>query len=358
MKYLFSCLIVILISGCSNPTDTPAERVLTISGATMGTQYHIRWVASDETANPAVSDTAALKNLVDQRLVEINQVMSTYDPNSELSKINQLIGDIELERLNIHTVSPDLYEVIEQSLDVFHKSGGLFDITVGPLVNLWGFGKDPSKTEPPAPELIKQAMQRMGSQMIKLQETHILAPQGWVMDVSAIAKGWAVDDLAELLEQQGIHSYLVEIGGDLIVKGLKPNGKGWTIAIERPTANIADQQHAQLIFAPGNHALATSGDYRNYFEHQGIRYSHTINPTTGYPVQHNLASVSVVHESAAMADAWATALNVAGAERGLVLAEQYGLKAYMIVREGDGFTEYASNAFKQAYPTLTISQGQ
>lgn len=306
----------------------------------MGTQYHISWAATDDTSKE-------LRAQIDQRLAEINRIMSTYDPDSELSRLNR--QSQQTANVNAQPVSPELHQVLSLALQVNQSSRNLFDVTVGPLVNLWGFGPDPSKFEPPEEAAIQQALSRVGSDRIRLGEPASLTLSAPVyIDLSAIAKGWAVDDIAALLERAGHQDYLVEIGGDLKTRGHKPDGKKWTIAIERPDQSLNDRQ-VQLLIAPDK-GLATSGDYRNYFEKDGVRYSHTISPKTGKPITHGLASVSVVHDSAALADAWATALSVAGPRLGMILAKQHGLAVYMIVRDKDSFRELWSDVFRQWFP--------
>lgn len=323
--------LIFLIAGCGQ-----SERVVKISGPTMGTWYHISWVASDD-------DSAELQQQVDERLAEINRIMSTYDPESELSRINQS----QHWPLN-RTVSADLYEVLQISQQIYRQSGGAFDITVGPLVNLWGFGPDGNISQAPEQQQITQKLAQTGSDVLSLKQGQLSLAEPRYLDLSAVAKGWAVDDIASLVEAHGYHNFLVEIGGEIKLGGSKPGGKPWHIAIERP--QLAMQAEPQLIIAPGNRAVATSGDYRNFFEDDGVRYSHTIDSHTGRPVRHNLASVTVIDASSARADAWATALTVAGPEKGMLLAEQQKLAVYMILREEDGFSERTSSQFKRWFP--------
>ena len=335
MKQLLFTLLVLIITACSN---APEPQIFHISGATMGTGYNVRWVASAD-------QSEAVKTQVDERLAEINRVMSTYDPQSELSLLNQR-RDTPFRQ----TVSADLAEVLGLSLMLYQHSGGLFDVTVGPLVNLWGFGPAGDVTMAPSDEDINLALEQTGADAIRLDGAVLSLQSPRYIDLSAIAKGWGVDEIAQLLESLGHRHYLVEIGGEIRVSGAKPGDIPWRIAIERPQQSL--QQQAQLILEPGNRAVATSGDYRNFFVADGVRYSHTISPLSGKPVEHSLASVSVIHESAALADGWATALTVAGPQQAMALATEHQLAVYMIIRGESDYHSQASPLFKTWFPSV------
>jgi thiamine biosynthesis lipoprotein len=334
---LTSLLLATLITGCSQP-----EQILKISGPTMGTEYHISWVAQNTQQSKQLVEKQEIQQLVDQTLLGINKSMSTYDPQSELSLLNKS------DELGWQKISADLYRVLMMSMQLNRESEGAFDITVGPLVNLWGFGPTKSSGHVPEPAQIELALAKVGSEAIDLRqrdeafELKLSSPR--YMDLSAIAKGYGVDVLGRLLQQQGIHNYLVEVGGEIIAHGSKPENQSWHIAIEAPNDN---GRSAQIIIPLSEMGVATSGDYRNFFEQDGQRFSHTIDGRTGYPVTHNLASVSVLHESVAMADAWATVLTVLGAEAGLKIAEEYSLAAYFIVRTDNGYEQHSSSHFEQ-----------
>lgn len=338
MRSFIVCFFLILV-GCSQPADD----IIRISGPTMGTSYHILWVGQDQNA------AAGIQSQIDQRLAEINRSMSTYDPDSELSKLNQ--GRLPVTDDGWTVLSADLFAVLTDAAEIHSKSRGLFDITVGPLVNLWGFGPTPAADEVPSEAAIAAALAQTGPEAIELNTaaSSVRLQKPLYIDLSAIAKGWAVDELADLLRAQGISRFMVEVGGEVHTSGVKPDGSLWRIAVERP-GSMADARGVELVIEPGEMAVATSGDYRNYFEENGVRYSHTINPFTGRPIIHRLASVTVVHESAGMADGWATALNVAGPDVGMQLAEQEQLAVFMIVRADDGFYELASSRFRQLFP--------
>jgi thiamine biosynthesis lipoprotein len=310
-----------------------APQQIAVSGETMGTTYHIRYVS----ANPR-HEADKIKERVDAVLEQVNSQMSTYDPDSELSRFNQK------RTTDPVVVSRSLETVVRRALEIADETDGLLDVTVGPLVNLWSFGPQQRPEVTPTAEELAAAQAATGYQHLSV-ENHQLQkaiPELYV-DLSTIAKGYGVDRVARLLEQMEIHNYLVEIGGEMRMKGAKPGNKAWRIAIEKPDNT---QRAAQRIIEPGNNAIATSGDYRNYFEQDGVRYSHIIDPRTGKPIQHNLVSVTVLADTAMDADAYATALTVMGPERALEFAEQKGLAVLLITRENGDYKEYTSTAFK------------
>jgi thiamine biosynthesis lipoprotein len=332
-------LASLLVGGCSQPLESHISK---ISGPTMGTEYHISWVSKTGDRVALEREKKTLKQQVDQRLSNINKSMSTYDSQSELSLINHNFNP------KWQNISLGLYRVLAMAKQVNDQSDKAFDVTVGPLVNLWGFGPDKANDLVPELSEINELLANIGTDAISLREQEgifqlrLAAPR--YLDLSAIAKGYAVDVLGNLLQEAGVDNYLVEVGGEIIAKGFKPQNKHWRIAIEAPND---DGRSVQIIIPLSNMGLATSGDYRNFFEQGGKRFSHTIDGRTGYPVDHDLASVSVLHESAALADAWATALTVLGAERGLKLAEIYDLAAYFIVRTDRGYQQLSSHQFEK-----------
>jgi thiamine biosynthesis lipoprotein len=228
---------------------------------------------------------------------------------------------------------------------VSRLSNGAFDVTVGPLVNLWGFGPDPVQLKPPADAAIDAALERVGYDRLHVDCSRPAirkdTPDVYV-DLSACAKGFAVDRATELLDARGIRHYLVEIGGELRMRGLNADGEAWSVAIETPAD--AGRTVGRIVTLTDK-AMATSGDYRNFFEYRGERYSHTIDPRTGRPTTHNLAAVTVVGDSTVLADAMATALLVLGPRAGLELAVREGIPAYFQVRTEGGFSEASTPAF-------------
>lgn len=325
---------VLLTGGVSS-----ASELHEIRGETMGTTYLIKWTDS-------ISDEEQIQQLVDARLVVINRLMSTYDPESELSRFNRHTGTDWFD------VSPETALVVEAALEMGQLSGGAFDPTVGRLVRLWNFGSGPRIDAPPAPEEIEKALQDVGYQYVKVRrEPPALAKErpGVELDLSAIAKGYGVDAVLAVLEEHGLTNAMVEIGGEVRVVGTK-GGEPWTLGIERPE-ELTRSLHAKVELR--DEALATSGDYRNYFENKGVRYSHTIDPRTGRPVTHQLASASVLAQDCMTADAWATTLMVLGAQQGLELTDTHGVKAYLLQRNGEGFRELASREVVGQFVNLT-----
>lgn len=326
-------LSVVFMASCSEPQP----ELRRISGFTMGSQYHISWFGGEATPTE-------VHEQVEDRLAHLISVFSTYEKNSELSRLNSNSETLAGKPVQ---VSPELMSVLQDASYINRYSMGRLDVTVGPLVNLWGFGPEEREGVPSQAE-VDQLLEMTGMNKLALdkEKNEILMDVPLYIDLSAVAKGWAVDDIGLLLEAMEISDYLVEIGGEVRIRGAKPSGD-WRIAIERPVMEVGHS--AQKIIAPGNHAVATSGDYRNYFEENGQRYSHTIDPLTGYPIRHALASVSVILPTCSLADAWATALNVAGPEAAMALAEANDLPAYFIIRDGDGFKEASSSAFERMF---------
>lgn len=318
--------------------------VQTITGRTMGTTYSIKW--TDSAPQPAEIQTR-----VDDRLADINRMMSTYDPESELSRFNQSRSE------DWFPVSRETALVVEAALEVSRLSEGAFDPTVGRLVRMWSFGQGArSLQEPPAAE-IEEALTAVGFQNLTVQTDppalRKLHPEVEV-DLSGIAKGYGVDAVVETLQDLGIANAMVEIGGEVRTLGTKA-GSPWTLGIERPeTLQRSLYAKVELV----SESLATSGDYRNFFEANGQRYSHTIDPRTGRPVSHQLASVSIIAADCMTADAWATAMMAMGTERSLALANELGLKALLLERTGETFRELASQEMAGRYQTLVSPLAQ
>ena len=329
-QWLVISTVVLVLTACGNE-KLP---VVHLHGDTMGTTYNVKYVVKEK--QQAVE---GLQSKIDTRLERINALMSTYDPESELSRFNQN------RFTKPFAVSAETRKVVTEALRLSQLSEGALDITVGPLVNLWGFGPNKRPEKVPSDEQIAQVSEYVGAQKLRvteqgLQKTH---PQVYV-DLSTIAKGYGVDEIATILEKHDIHDYLVEIGGEMRVKGQRGDGSGWLIAIEKP---VSSERAVQKILSVGTNAIATSGDYRNYYEQDGVRYSHLIDPRTGKPITHNLVAVTVVDPSSMTADGLATALNVMGWDAAKALAEEQDL-AVLLIRHHDGeFEEYLSAAFEE-----------
>lgn len=330
-------LAVFVLTGCDFFFQ---EKVVGFEGRTMGTTYSVKWVDANE------ARVQGLQHRADQVLALVNKQMSTYDPNSELSTFNKLPAGSEME------VSDALAFVVREALRISAESEGAFDATVGPLVNLWGFGPNGRIEKAPTDADIEALRPRIGYANISVLQspTRLKKAGDQYLDLSAIAKGYGVDVLADLLEQQGITNYLVEIGGELRARGLKPEGEHWRIAIESP---VSSERSIGRIINVKDTGIATSGDYRNYFEEGGVRFSHTIDPATARPITHRLASVTVLRPTCAEADALATTLMVMGDETGYEFAKERGIAAYFLVKDANsvGFIEKATAEFEQFVQT-------
>jgi thiamine biosynthesis lipoprotein len=305
-----------------------------IEGATMGGRYTVKLVDI-----PSSLSASALHEEIDAALRRINESMSTFVDDSELMRFNQA------PTTDWVTASPELVEVLAEAQRVSALTDGAFDVTVGPLVNLWGFGPDPQPDTVPADADIASARERVGFRMLETRE-HPPAlrkqrPDIYV-DLSAIAEGYAVDVLAALLDARGVRNYVVEVGGELRALGHNQRGRPWTIGVERPVADVRHVERTVEIDGPG---VATSGDYRNWFEVDGRRYSHIIDPRAARPVGQDLASVTVVAPTAMRADALATGLMVLGPDAGYALAAREQIAALFILRDGGDFAERATPAF-------------
>lgn len=317
-----------------------------LAGPTMGTTFSV-------VLSGAEFDSAKLDELqaaIDGELAQVNAQMSTYIEDSELSRFNRAAADEGFE------ASAELVEIVALAKRVSEQSGGAFDVTVGPLVDAWGFGPgDPvdlgERRELDEAEITQLRAVVGDDKLVVDRDTLRKTVDGLRVDLSAIAKGHGSDRVAALLEAGGYRDYMVEIGGEVRVRGSNPEGEPWKIGVERPTGDAAGSRAVQTILRVRDVGVATSGDYRNYWERDGVRFSHTIDPRTGRPITHKLASVTVIHpESAALADAWATALNVLGPDEGLALAERLGLAAYFLVRTADGFEARSTTAFAAYLP--------
>tara|TARA_Y100000741_G_scaffold95872_2_gene71274 strand:- start:6772 stop:7746 length:975 start_codon:yes stop_codon:yes gene_type:complete len=307
-------------------------KIVLINGLTMGTTYSIKIKTAD-----AVVNQEKIRADIEKILLEINQKMSTYIVDSELSVINFS------NSLDSNLISDDLFKVISHANTISKTTNGAFDITVGPLVNLWGFGPDKSENKIPPNEEIELIKKNIGYKKIYLNKetTSIkkLHPDLYV-DLSGIAKGFAVDKIALYLNSYNLENYLVEIGGELIAKGTNEDNEVWQIGIENPNNNLAK------IIGLKDIAMATSGDYRNYFEKNGVRYSHTINPNTGKPIKHKLASVTVLDKTAMNADALATAFMVLGPAKTIELANELKIGVYLIIKNDENFYEEYNEYFE------------
>jgi thiamine biosynthesis lipoprotein len=322
----------LLIAGCGD-TRLPEYE---LTGPVMGTSFSVKLVDP-----PAGTDLDVLGAAIKERLEDIEDRFSTWRPASELSKVNAALTTDWIP------VSAEFCSMLAEAIDLSRQTNGAFDVTVGPLVLLWGFGPEAMRSAPPGDELVAEARNSVGFEKL---DTDCSVPAirkalpGVSIDFSAFAKGFAVDKTAELLDDNAIGNYLVEIGGELCATGHNADSKAWAIAIEKPDPA---SRSVQSVVRVTGHCMATSGDYRNFFEHDGIRYSHTIDPATGQPVRHDTASVTVIADSAANADGIATALLVMGADNGMAYADSANLAAYFLVRTDAGFEVRANENFEE-----------
>lgn len=323
---IYSILLMLVLFGVflyrknpEPPQEAPKDNGrITISGKTMGTTYRI--VFLDEEGRD-------FKNSIDSILTVFNQSLSTYIPDSELSQFNK--GDSLVFKL------PYLLPVLKKSREVFTLTEGAFDPTVGPLVNAWGFG--PEGAQPKDSIDIRNILPLVGFDGITFDEQVMRKSKpGIYLDFSAIAKGYAVDIVAEYLEENGISNMLVEIGGELVAKGNNDKGELWKVGINQPDGKDFSNDIISII-ALDNKGMATSGNYRNFYELDSIKYSHTISPFTGEPVQNGLLSATVVASDCMTADAFATAMMVVGTEKSIALLDQEKeLEAFLIYSDESG----------------------
>lgn len=303
--------LVLIILSCSQHSK---NEYFFISGFTQGTTYHITYQFKEH---------KTLKPEIDSILNQIDLSLSIYNPSSVISRINK----------NDTSVVCDEYfkNVFNKSIEIAEKTNGAFDITIAPVVNAWGFGSENKKDIDSA--LIDSLLQFVGYQRVKLNNNKITKPHPNIkLDANAIAQGYSADVIAGFLEKRQISNYLVEIGGEVKAKGKNKNNEYWRIGIDKPVEKSTEQnRELQTIIQLNNKSLATSGNYRKFFEENGVKYSHTINPKTGYPVKHNLLSVTVITDDCITADAYATAFMVLGLDESMrIVKNNPELEAYFI----------------------------
>lgn len=295
----------------------------------MGTTWSVRYADGTEPAALRPGIEAVLETVVAQ--------MSGWRPTSNLCRFNTAIAGSR------RRPPAEFAEVLACALEIAEASDGAFDPTMAPLVDLWGFGPSPAPKPMPEAYDVAQAMARVGWRKLPFEQGDLLQPGGMGLDFSGIAKGYAVDLVAEHLASLGLASFLVEIGGELRGQGMKPDGSPWWVALESvPGAASAEEN---FVVALHGLSVATSGDYRRFFEQDGRRYGHTLDPRTGWPVANNVASVTVLHPTCMRADAWATALSVLGLREGLAFAACHGIGALFVTREEGRLAEHMSPAF-------------
>lgn len=329
-----SISVAILVGLSCTPQKEIEPAQTEIAGPIMGTFFSVKIPGEH-----GVEDQRRFERLIQAQLAEVDGKMSTYREESELSVLNATATTEPVE------VSEALFEVMAAALEISRQTRGAYDITIGPVVNAWGFGPRGLETGSVSPEEIAKLLDRVGYEHLHLDpelRTVQRALPDLYLDLSSIAKGYAVDRVASALEHDGLSSFWIEVGGEVRVLGHNAHGNRWRLGIERP--QLAPGAVQKILHLDG-HAVATSGDYRNYREVDGERFSHILDPRNGWPIKHRLASVSVVQPSCMMADGLATALLVMGLEEGYALAEKKDLAAYFLVRDGHAFEERATPAF-------------
>lgn len=336
-RALAASIAVALAAACGG--GRPDRRTFDFRGPTMGTTYSVKVVTGPEGLGG--SARAALNQSIRGELERINALMSTWDPESELSRFNR---STSLEPL---PVSPETFDVFRWALELAALTDGALDVTIAPLVDAWGFGPGGRRGSAPGEDEIARLREAVGTTHLELDAAASTVRKRRPdvrCDFSALAPGYAADRLWTMLSERGIPDFLVDVGGELRARGRNDAGHPWQIAIERP------QEVGRVIerlIPIADRAIATSGDYRNYYEVEGERIAHILDPRTGRPIRHRLASATVIDELAVRADALSTALMVLGPDDGFALAERLDLAALFILRTDDGgFTERATPRFE------------
>ncbi|WP_434629762.1 FAD:protein FMN transferase [Pseudomonas sp. Z1-29] len=317
-----------VVSGCGRG-DT-LER---FDGPTMGSRYSVQYVRHAATPGPNVVQAE-----VEKILAEVDRLFSTYRSDSEIERFNALPGGSCL------TMPGPVFELVRVGEQLSSQSHGAFDLTVEPLLNLWGFGPQSRREAVPSAEALALARRQVGHGYLRIEGDRLCKDAAVEVDFNSIAAGYAVDRIAAKLQALGIDSYLAEATGELKAVGHKPDGSAWRIALEEPRN---DRQMAERVIEVNGYGVSTSGDYRKYFEQGGKRYSHTFDARTGAPVLHNLASVTVIHPSAMLADGLSTLLLILGPEEGWDYAQEHGIGVFFVLRDGERFVVRTNDAFER-----------
>jgi len=337
LKLGISVLFFLMLAGCNFKKET------VITGKTMGTTYNIKVVSL------FYKNTEDLKVKIEARLKDINKSMSIFSKESEISRFNKAESGEKV------AISADFFKVMKVAQKIYELSEGAWDGTVYPLVELWGFGAGERKSNLPDKKEIEKILINVGFDKIEIFENGYLAKRNSSpgVDLASIAKGYGVDAIAEVIRKAGFDNYLVEIGGEVYASGLRKDGGYWHIGINTPDKNSLPGDIYKTVRLK-NKALATSGDYRNFFEKKGDFYSHIIDPKTGYPVNNGIVSVSVVADDCTFADGLATAIMVAGHKKGIEIVEKLsGVECLVIIKNIDGtLSEYFSKVFHKGEKVL------
>ncbi|MBU0523044.1 MAG: FAD:protein FMN transferase [Gammaproteobacteria bacterium] len=321
-------MLVGVLSGCGN-----GDSLERFDGPAMGSRYSIQYVRHSYTLGPK-----AVQAEVENILAEVDRQFSTYRSDSDIERFNDLPAN------RCQKMPAPILKLILVAQLLSEQSEGSYDLTVEPLLNLWGFGPQAREEKVPTAQSLAEVRQRVGYQHLRIDRDQLCKDAAVEVDFNSIAAGYAVDTIAEKLETMGIRSYLVEVTGELKAAGKKHDGSPWRIALEEPRD---DQQVAERVIVVDGYGVSTSGDYRNYFEQDGRRYSHTFDARTGAPVSHTLASVTVINPSALMADGLSTLLLILGPERGWDYAEKHDIGAFFVIRADTGFVTRTNQAFER-----------
>ena len=334
MKKLSALTLPLLLAGLLITAPAAQAKQYTLTGRTMGTFYTVKFIS----AKRRIPNVWQKK--INTRLREVNRKMSMFQKESEISRFNRTPAH------EAFPVSADFYEVLRQSQALHQMTQGAWDGTLKPLVDLWGFGTRDRDDALPAPEAIARALERTGFSHIRLEDRRLTKTRpGLTLDLGSIAKGYGVDAIANVLSQGGITDFLVEIGGELTARGKNRKGRPWSVGISRPDKELANQGIFKII-ALNNQSVATSGNYRNFFEKDGKTYSHIIDPRTGYPVENQVVSATVIARDCTFADGLATALMVMPVDQGLKLVNGLDDVECLIIRkQADGFLTSPSQGF-------------
>lgn len=321
-------VLFVALSGCGN-----GDSMESFGGPTMGSTYSIKYLRHTGLPTPT-----EVRVQVEKILAEVDQQMSTYRSDSDIERFNDLPAN------RCQKMPAPILKLVRVGQRLSEQSEGSFDLTVEPLLNLWGFGPQARNEKVPSAQALAEVRQRVGYQHLRIDGDQLCKDAAVEVDFNSIAAGYAVDTIAAKLEAMGIHSYLAEATGELKAAGKKLDGSPWHIALEEPRD---DQRVAERIIAVDGYGVSTSGDYRNYFVQDGRRYSHTFDARAGAPVSHTLASVTVIHPSALMADGLSTLLLILGPERGWDYAEKHDIGAFFVIRADTGFVIRTNQAFER-----------
>lgn len=326
-------VLAALLSSCGDPVA-----VKSFAGPAQGSSYSVKYV--DSLGAP---DTAELKAAVEAILAEVDQQMSGYRDDSLVEQFNRAAAG------SCMAMPQSVLKLVAVAQQLQHNSAGAFDLTLRPLLDLWGFGPASNgEQHRPSAAALEQVRSRVGQQYLHVKGQQLCKERDLQLDLNSLAAGYTVDLIVERLAELGLGSYLVEVTGELKAVGRKPDGLPWRIALEVPQD---EQRVPQRVIALDGYGISTSGDYRNYFEEQGVRYSHTLDPVSAAPIRHKLAAVTVAAPSVLMADGLSTVLMVLGPDKGYEYARREGIAAFFISRAEKGFVTRSTPAFERLFPS-------